>query len=145
LADPGMAILFGVLHCLGICMLLWPLFSRLKPWLLAPIAIAIILTGLYLVEHVRVSTHMLIPFGLVYSGFLTPDYFPIFPYWGFFLLGAVLGKTLYKNKTSLFPRVNPKNPVITFFRTLGKYSLWIYLLHQPVLNAVCYGISYFQS
>lgn len=141
LAGPGMIIWFGVLHCLGICMLLWPLFSRMKPWLLALLGMLAAAVGLYLFSFVRLDTDVFIPLGLFSSNFATPDYFPIFPYLGFFLLGAALGKTVYKNKTSLFPNVNPKNPIIAFFAMLGRHSLWIYLLHQPVLSAICYVLS----
>ena len=139
--DPSMIIWFGVLHCLGVCMLLWPVFSRLPGWLLALFGTAIVLGGFYLVYHIRVDTWLLVPFGVPFPEFATPDYFPLLPYFGLFLMGAALGKSLYKNKTTLFPRVNPKNPIIVFFGLLGRYSLGIYLLHQPVLSAVCYGIS----
>jgi uncharacterized membrane protein len=140
-----MVIWFGVLHCLGVCMLLWPVFSKLPGWLLTVAGVILAALGFYLVYHVRVSTWLFIPFGLVFPEFATPDYFPLLPYLGFFLLGAALGKLLYKNKASLLPNVNPKNPVIAFFRMLGRYSLWIYLLHQPILAALCYGLSYLKS
>ena len=137
-ADSSMVIWFGVLHCLGLCMLLWPLFSRMPGYLAALIAIAVIFTGFYFDQNIRVSTPWLIPFGLFYPGFTTPDYFPLLPYLGFFLLGAVLGKLIYKSKTTLFPKANPQNPIIFSLVKVGQYSLWIYLLHQPVLTALCY-------
>lgn len=139
--DTSMIIWFGVLHCLGACMLLWPAFSRLPVWLLAIFGTVLMTVGFYFLNSVTVDTWMLIPLGLTFPAFATPDYFPLLPYFGLFLMGAVLGKLLYKNKTTLFPRVNPQNPVIAFFGVLGRYSLWIYLLHMPVLSAVCYGIS----
>ena len=123
-------------------MLLWPLFAKL-PTLLTAIAGALLMTvGFYFLYCVKVDTWLLIPFGLTFPGFSTPDYFPLLPYWGLFLIGAVLGKLLYKSKTSLFPKVNPKNPIIVFFVQMGRYSLWIYLLHQPILSALCLGLSY---
>lgn len=142
-ADASMIIWFGVLHCLGICMLLWPVFSKCPGWLLAVFGTALMVIGFYFVYGVKVDTWLLIPFGLTFPAFATPDYFPLLPYFGLFLLGAALGKLLYKNKTTLFPKVDPKNPIIAFFGILGRYSLWIYLLHQPVLSAVCYMIAYF--
>ena len=33
--------------------------------------------------------------------------------------------------------------VIRFLRLCGKHSLWIYLLHQPILNAICFVIMLF--
>ncbi len=76
------------------------------------------------------------PLGLPWKGFISSDYFPLLPNLGYFLLGAFLGRTLYKNKESLLPNVSTDNPVIRFLLLCGKHSLWIYLLHQPVLSAV---------
>lgn len=145
LLDPSMIIWFGVLHCLGICMLLWPVFSKMPFWLVAIFGTVLMGIGFYFVYCVTVDTWMLIPFGLTSPHFATPDYFPLLPYFGLFLLGAALGKLLYKNKTTLLPNVNPKNPIVAFLGFLGRHSLLIYLLHQPILSVVCYGLSYLQS
>ena len=45
-AGKGIIIYFGVLHCLGLCMILWWVFKRLPAWLLAIISAAII-AGLF--------------------------------------------------------------------------------------------------
>jgi len=37
----------------------------------------------------------------------------------------------------LIPRLG-KNPVSRFFCRCGKWSLWIYLLHQPILSGIFY-------
>ena len=70
------------------------------------------------------------------DGFETSDYFPLLPNFGFFLLGSTLGKTLYRKKQSLLPRVNEKFLPIRFLVGVGKLSLWIYLLHQPLLSLI---------
>ena len=138
MAGSGIIIYFGVLHCLGICMLLWPLLKKCPWWALAVIGLAILAIGFYVREEVRVAHLWLLPLGLHPRGFLSSDYFPLLPYVGFFLIGATLGKTVYAKKETLLPRVNPANPVIRFLLLCGKHSLWIYLLHQPVLTGLCY-------
>lgn len=133
-------IYFGVLHCLGVCMLCWPAVKKWPVWLLAAAGVVVIAAGL-LVEDMQVQTMWLLPLGLTPQDFATSDYFPLLPNLGFFLLGAVLGKTLYREKQSLLPNVDPKNPIVAFLLACGKHSLWIYLLHQPVLSGICYLIS----
>ena len=137
----GMMIWFGVLHCLGICMLLWPFVRKLPVPVMALLGVCFIGIGYYLDNAVRVDFPWLIPFGVLQPGFVSSDYFPLLPNFGFFLLGAVLGKTLYRNKISLLPKVNPQNPAVRALTCCGRHSLWIYLLHQPVLSGIFTVIS----
>lgn len=145
LAGSIIIIYFGVLHCLGACMILWPLFKKFPWWLLLVIGVVLIAAGFYIDAKVRVDHLWLMPLGLHVPNFLTSDYFPLLPYLGFFLLGAVLGKTVYRKKETLLPKVDAGNPIVRFFLLCGKHSLWIYLLHQPVLNGICYLILAFQN
>ena len=131
LAGAGSVIWFGVLHCLGVCMLLWPVFRQLPSPCLGALGGVWIALG-YALEHIWLDGPWLMPLGIRYPGFVSADYFPLFPNLGFFLLGAVLGRTLYRKKESLLPNVRPNR----FLCFCGRHSLAIYLLHQPIL----YGI-----
>ncbi len=135
-ADKIIIIYFGVLHCLGCCMLLWPLFRRLPWWCLAAGGIALAVLGFWLESNVKPDHMWLMPLGIYPPDFASSDYFPLIHNLGFFLLGAALGKTLYKNKTTLFPGVDTGAKPVRFLCKCGSWSLWIYLLHQPVLAAV---------
>lgn len=135
MAGNGVIIYFGVLHCLGVCMLLWPLFRKLPNWVLAAIGVILAVTGL-LLSRVYLSHNWLMPLGLVSPQFISADYFPLLPHFGFFLLGAFLGRTLYRKQQSLLPKVNPELLPIRFLRLCGKHSLWIYLLHQPIFSGI---------
>lgn len=135
------SIWFGVLHLLGVSMMLYPLFRKLPDWSLLVLAVAIIVTG-YAILDVRVESTYLFPLGLRYDGFSAGDYFPMCPHFGWFLLGGYLGKTLYKSKKTLLPKVPADLGVVKFFGFCGRHSLWIYLLHQPVvfgLVSLIYG------
>ena len=135
LADRFLIIYFGVLHLLGVCMMLWPLLRRLPVW--ARLALGLVLIGLgYWFQTFTVDTFWLVPFGLVPPGFSSSYYFPLLPGLGWFLLGACLGTVLYRQRRSLLPNFPVQNPVVRFFRWCGTHSLWIYLLHQPVLYAI---------
>ncbi len=133
----GTVIYFGVLHCLGACMLLWPLFRRLPWWANALLAAGLMALGFYLQTQIFAKNYLLIPLGFTYAGFTSSDYFPLLPNLGYFLAGSVLGRLLYAKKESLFPKADPKNPIIACFLFLGKHSLLIYLLHQPLLSGLC--------
>ena len=133
-AYKDIVIYFGVLHCLGVCMLLWPLMKHIPAWLLAALGTVIVVYGLYVYDHVLVQTRAFVWLGFTYSGFETSDYFPLLPNLGFFMLGAFIGRTVYKKKVSLLPKVNDRFFLIRFFSFCGRQSLLIYLLHQPLLT-----------
>lgn len=135
----GIIIYFGVLHCLGICMLLWPCFKKLPWWSLVIIGVVLVALGLWL-KGIHVPYPWLIPLGVRSESFASSDYFPLLPNFGFFLLGAAIGKTAYKNKASLLPDWS-RNPIVRFLTFCGRQSLPIYLLHQPVLNGLLYLLS----
>jgi len=135
LSGQGIIIRFGMLHCLGLCMLLWPLCRKLPIWALAAVGCALAAAG-FLLEGIHVSHDWLMPLGITSPTFSSSDYFPLLPHLGFFLLGAFLGKTVYRKRQTLLPRVDPQLWLLRFLRLCGKHSLWIYLLHQPVLSAV---------
>ena len=136
----SLSIFFGILHLLGICMMLVPLFKKLPVWTLAVLGAGFVALGVWLaaLEPVAVSFPsaqglLLGAIGIRTTGFYSGDYFPVFPNLGWFLLGAVLGRTVYRRRESLLPKVNADFFLLRFFRFCGRHSLWIYLLHQPVL------------
>ncbi len=136
MASADIIIYFGVLHCLGVCMMAWALFRRLPTWALLGIGIPIVLIGMAINFLPTCTPPCWTQFGLMYPGG-GGDYFPLLPQLGFFLLGAVLGRTIYAKKETLFPKVNAQNPILRFFTFCGRQSLWIYLLHQPILAGIC--------
>ena len=138
LAGKGILICFGVLHCLGTCMILWPLLKKLNTSMQLFLGILIIFAGLYLDKHSLADHPYLLIFGVTFPGFITSDYFPLLPNLGYFLLGAVTGRTIYRKKESLFPDVDLHNPVLRFLTACGRYSLPIYLIHQPVITGLMY-------
>ena len=123
---------FGVLHLLGVCMLVYPAFKKLPPAALTVLGLVIAITG-YAIRGVVVPQHWLFPLGLTYEGFTSSDYFPLFPQLGYFLIGAAIGKTAYREKRTFLPGAFQQTPVARFFCWCGRQSLFIYLLHQPIV------------
>ena len=135
MADDSMLIYWGVLHLLGFAMLTYGIFKYFPTWALGILAILILIIG-YQLEGYMAENLWFCWLGLTPPGFVTADYFPVFPYLGWFLLGIVLGRTLYKKKKTLLPMVPANILPIRALSFCGRHSLWIYLAHQPIL----YGI-----
>lgn len=141
-AGRGIIIYFGVLHCLGVCMMIWPLFRRAKPWQLVAMGAVLVGAGWVLRTHIYIDMPLLLPLGFRYPGFSSSDYFPLMPNLGYFLIGAAAGKLLYADKVTRFPGVNTDGPVIRTLTGWGRQSLLIYLIHQPVLAMMCVVIDF---
>lgn len=140
LLPAALIIRFGVLHCLGCCMLLWPGFRRLSGSALVLSGLTVAALGFCFFHAPPVSLPFLYPIGLCRSDFSSGDYFPIFPFFGFFLLGAAAGKGWYRNKASLFPEADLRHPLLRSFLWCGVRSLPLYLLHQPVFALAAFTL-----
>ena len=136
----GLPIRFGILHFLGIAMILFAwlrgmLFPEGKaPRLWQPVLLIALfaLTSLW-TKHTMVSAHWLYPFGFQYAGFYSSDYYPLLPWIFLYALGAWLGGQVLEHRDKgVFARRFP--PALTF---AGRHSLLIYMLHQPVLYGLC--------
>lgn len=133
--NPLTYIRFGILHLLGCSIISYKFLSTLRPiWLL--LAGVILLDMGYTFTPAIVTPPYLFPLGLVTSAFESIDYYPLIPWYGVFLVGAAVGKILYTKRQSILPRVTA--PLLTTY--LGKRSLIIYLIHQPLLLAILYII-----
>lgn len=123
---------FGVLQSLGASMLLWIFFQNLPNAVLLAVLSLLLALGV-IFERITVSAACLYPLGLTQKGFESADFFPIFPFFGYFLAGACLGRIFYPARRSLIPSVTFSSPASRFLRFCGRHSLLIYLIHQPIL------------
>ena len=129
---------FGVLHCLGCCMLLWVLFRHSRRCMLPVWAALLILAGAWVQAIPPADTLLLIPFGITPGDFVTGDYYPLLPGMGWFLAGGWLGQLVYREKKSLFSGQRGKFSAALCW--VGRRSLPIYLLHQPLLIGVLFCV-----
>ncbi|MCX6814332.1 MAG: heparan-alpha-glucosaminide N-acetyltransferase [Candidatus Aenigmarchaeota archaeon] len=125
-------ILFGILHLIGISIILGHLLVKNKRLSLF-LGILFILIGIYL-QNLAFGFPWLVWLGFKPEGFYSVDYVPIFPWFGLFLIGVFLGNLLYPEGGKRFGiRDFSNSRVIIPLRFLGRNSLLIYFIHQPIL------------
>ena len=146
---PAARIVFGVLTCIGaamiLCGLAQPLFARLAQH--AAVAGSVCFLLFLVTKHVPDGyigiagwTLAELPsawyadlvttfFGLPAPDFFSADYFPLFPWLFLFATGFFLYHLLAARGTlRFFVRGHSR-----LLEWAGRHSLWIYLLHQPVI------------
>jgi len=125
-------VVFGILHFIGASIILSLIFIRYR-LLNIIFGILFIILGLYL-RLFTFDLNFLIPFGFIPNNFWTIDYFPLLPWFGLILFGISIGNIIYPNKNRKFEMMDrSKNIVIKSFCFLGRNSLLIYFLHQPII------------
>ena len=105
-------------------------------------AIFFILIGIYL-DKLTFNTSLFIWLGLTPAGFSTVDYFPIFPWFGIVLVGMFVGNVLYKNYSRSFKLKDlSSKKEVKLLSFLGRHSLIIYLIHQPIIITLLVILGY---
>jgi uncharacterized membrane protein len=131
-------IYFGILHCLGVCILVYgAVFRRAGPGMLAGAGVFVFALNAAvsaLLKSTPIRTDWLAPFGVISDTFSSFDYFPLLPWFGVFLGGAALGKWLYADRKSLIEKPWPMG----FFNFAGRHTLLIYVFHQPIFLGILY-------
>ncbi len=137
----GMGIVaFGILHLIGVSVILaYPLLKYRFANLI--LGLAIIALGWYMrAQDVSSESPFLLPLGVVPTDLPMPDYRPLLPWFGVVLLGLFAGNVLYGGgkQPAGVPSVAPL--VVKPLVPLGRNSLFIYLVHQPILLALLAGL-----
>ncbi len=139
LQNPDYFVLFGTLHFLSVTMFLSYFFIHLSNGILLLMAFISWGAGAFF-SSVSTNITWLFPIGITYPGFRSSDYYPIFPYVAYTLIGIFLGRWLYVSKKSLFPQLH-----FPLLQWIGRNSLLLYLLHQPILLALLWIIHRYTS
>ncbi|MBE6914343.1 MAG: DUF1624 domain-containing protein [Ruminococcaceae bacterium] len=129
---------FGILQMLGVSMIAYALLrhrlERVLGWPFALVCVVLFALSEWVTSSVWVDINFLYPFGFRTREFYSSDYYPLLP-WGFlFLIGACFGK--YIEKHADHPLLQRSfSAALTF---VGRHSLLIYVLHQPLLYGACF-------
>jgi uncharacterized membrane protein len=128
-------VVFGILHLLGLSTILAFPFLRWR-WASLAAGMGIIALGSR-VNDVMSLSPWLLWLGVRQLGRYMVDYYPLLPWFGVALLGVFCGLTLYPGGSPRFrpPDLSQKAPVraLSF---LGRHSLVIYLVHQPIILGI---------
>lgn len=137
-------ILFGVLHFIGVSTVLAYPFLRLRTFNLFA-GSAIVLIGFYL-QGLTFNFSWLLWLGFVPYDFYTLDYFPILPWFGLVLIGIYLGNRFYRDGKRVFKLPDLSGFfIVNQLSVLGRNSLAVYLIHQPVLVATLFLVGIIHS
>ena len=123
-------IVFGILHLIGISVMISPLFFRFKKYNLVW-GLLFIITG-YFLTMIN-GPAWLLPFGIHPATFWSVDYEPVFPWTGIVLIGMGIGEYLYPGGVRKYAIPSIPSFFMQPLAFLGKHSLMIYLIHQPLI------------
>jgi uncharacterized membrane protein len=130
-------IVFGALHCIGVSIILTYPFLQFRYHNLL-LGIIIISMGMIL-KNFTFNFYWLLWIGFTPASFYTVDYFPLLPWLGVVLIGIFVGNSIYPNyKRKFVLKDFSKYNFIHLFCFLGRHSLLIYLLHQPIIIILIY-------
>ncbi|MCH5194590.1 MAG: DUF1624 domain-containing protein [Oscillospiraceae bacterium] len=150
---PDELIVFGVLSCFGASMLIYgvisPVMKRVPQAVVFAVfaLLSVVFWNFSRTESLNLvftSVHLdlpkdalfLYPIGITSYDFHSADYFPLLPFGFIFLAGTALSD-IFKNRRLPEVFYKARLPVVNF---LGKYSLWAYIIHQPVFLGLTYII-----
>ncbi|WP_346681176.1 heparan-alpha-glucosaminide N-acetyltransferase [Bifidobacterium pullorum] len=151
LAMPAEAVWFGILNCIGCAVLLMipmePVLRRIPAaiGLVAAFALFVVFKDVQLgylgvpgvfrldVPDWLYDCRVLTPFGFPFPGFRSSDYFPILPWLFLYICGYFLNRLVM----AIRPLQSVARHGLAPLSTVGRYSIWIYLIHQPVCMLIC--------
>lgn len=147
--NAGTTIVFGVLHMLALSILIFHFSKRLLDFI-PPLAGICLFSFLFLLTFNISSGYLgfgefkialpqawygsnaLFALGFINNSFYSADYFALFPWLFIFIAGTYLGVWAQQGR---FPAWTYRSRV-PFFQWMGRRSLAIYVLHQPVIYGV---------
>lgn len=151
LSAPKNAAWFGILNFMGCAILLMLLFHKLLIKIEVHVGMVVSFCCFLFFKNIDMGylgigdivlfklprwlydIKLLTPLGFPYPGFVSSDYFPIFPWFFLFLTGYYF-YVIFKEKTKWHSLACKPVPILS---KIGTKSIWIYLLHQPLAMLLC--------
>lgn len=157
-AMPSELIVFGILHFMGVAILLFAFTGRLLDKIPKPVA-AVLWSVLFILTFWTPDSYFVgIPhlFGFTVTGwptthnylfalgipsqdFFSADYFPLMPWFFLFMLGTLIGTPIREH------RLPEKfyTAKVPFFAFVGRHTLGLYIIHQPIVYSILWLLFHF--
>lgn len=145
---------FGIIHLLGVCMILYGLLEnvikRINPYVLTAVGVILFMIffglpngyiGFGSIIKLQLprwiyTWEFLFPLGIAYQGFFSADYYPLIPWMFMFFAGSGLGRIVLKKD---LPDWWYKNPIPSL-GWIGRNTMVIYIVHQPLVYGILWII-----
>ena len=124
-------ITFGIIHLMALSALIGPVFIGTGGWGAAAGLLLLVIGSLP--PGLSSDSPYLFWLGLPDPAYTALDYYPVIPWFGMVLLGIFLGRRFFPSGESAIAL--PGAPLQKPLEWIGRNSLAIYLVHQPVLIA----------
>lgn len=145
---PDEFVLFGILHFFGTAMILYGLFQKVLEKvnkLVGSIIMLLLFIAAFNIYYADISSVLgsgvytgILKYALFIAGFDTEcfssDYYPLMPWIFMFFAGGFAGRGIKEKKLPDFFYVDLCRPITW----IGRHTLWIYLIHQPVMYGILY-------
>ncbi|NLZ24942.1 MAG: DUF1624 domain-containing protein [Clostridiales bacterium] len=144
---------FNILTIFAICFSIWAIIDYFKVDDIYLLIFGVCLTAIglyfYILQRTDLSDFGALPdwmrnlFWLIYNDdayiYSYNNFEPLLPGLGFFLLGGVYGRNIYRQKTSLLNKPCPKILKPTVW--IGKHSLMVFIFGAPILVFIMWIMS----
>ena len=133
---PEQLILFGILHFFALSFALLPFITRSRALV---IAVIVMIISIYFYFPQRIESWLLFPLGFVPNNFYSADYYPLIPYFCVILWWYLWAEFFTKNNLMKYFYIPEElNSLQKILSHIGKYSLFVYLVHQPFIIGFLY-------
>ncbi|MGG7644800.1 heparan-alpha-glucosaminide N-acetyltransferase [Rhodovulum sp. YNF3179] len=143
IAIPDAFVFFGILHSIAVASLVSMAFLRI-PVMLTLVAAAIVLALPMIYSSPVFDAPWLVWTGLAERTPRSVDFEPLFPWLGPCLLGVAFARLAGRaGLWRALRRPGPARPLARRAAWFGRHSLAIYLVHQPILIGLLWGVAQF--
>lgn len=140
IAFPNAFVFFGILHAIAFGTIVGYFLLRARPWVTATFGFLVLLAP-RLFRSTVFDNRWVAWIGFSETPPASNDFVPVFPWIGIFLLGIALARAINVDSLGANAKRSAGANAAAPMAWLGRRSLAIYLIHQPVLLAILFPLA----